>query len=402
MRAIIGARLIASKQAQAGAEPFEIRDTRLPGFILRVQPSGVRSYIAQFGRSKRKTLGKVGELTPDEARERCQRVLGNVAHDRPPMFGIEVTDAVTLGVFVEETYAPWLKANRPKSAVGTLERIERHFGDWKSKSITDIDVARIEAWKLDRFKKGMKPATVRRDLAALSGVLSRAVKLTKLTKLTANPIHEVDKPKVDRSPKVRFLDKEEEFRLREALAARDAEMIAARHSANKWRRERKQEPLPTLPHFGDHLTPAVVTSINTGMRRGELLALKWADIDFKQKHLTVEGDNAKSGDTRHIPLNSEVLDVLKRWREQRTDETRVFPIDTGFKSAWRALLERAKIRNFRWHDQRHHFASRLAQAGVPLNTIRELLGHGSMAMTLRYAHLAPDQKREAVARLVQS
>lgn len=397
MRAIIGARLIASKQAQAGLEPFEIRDTRLPGFILRVQPSGVRSYVAQFGRSKRKTLGKVGELTPDEARERCQRVLGNVAHGRPPMFGIDVADAVTLGAFIEETYSPWLRANRPKSAAGTLERIERHFADWKQRPLTDIDVTRVEAWKLERFKKGMKPATVRRDLAALSGVLSRAVKLTKLT---ANPIHEIDKPKVDRSPKVRFLDKEEELRLRKALAERDAEMIAARNSANKWRQQRKQEPLPVLPHFGDHLTPAVITSMNTGLRRGELLALLWVNVDFKQKHLTVEGGNAKSGDTRHIPLNTEVLDVLKRWREQRTDDVRVFPIDTGFKSAWGALLERANITNFRWHDQRHHFASRLVQAGVPLNTVRELLGHGSMAMTLRYAHLAPDQKREAVARLV--
>lgn len=92
----------------------------------------------------------------------------------------------------------------------------------------------------------------------------------------------------------------------------------------------------------------------------------------------------------------------KAWREQAPEGERVFTINTGFKSAWVPLLVRAKITAFRWHDQRHHFASRLVQAGVPLNTVRELLGHGSLAMTLRYAHLAPDQKREAVARLVQS
>jgi site-specific recombinase XerD len=94
--------------------------------------------------------------------------------------------------------------------------------------------------------------------------------------------------------------------------------------------------------------------------------------------------------------------VLRKWREQNPEAERVIEVTTGFKSAWAPLLVRAKITAFRWHDLRHHFASRLVQAGVPLNTVRDLLGHASMAMTLRYAHLAPDQKREAVARLVDA
>jgi hypothetical protein len=120
------------------------------------------------------------------------------------------------------------------------------------------------------------------------------------------------------------------------------------------------------------------------------------------QQLTIEGSTAKNQQTRHIPLNVDALEALKRWKEQAPDGERVFPIDTGFKTAWAALLERAKITKFRWHDLRHHFASRLVQAGVPLNTVRELLGHGRMAMTLRYAHLAPDQKREAVDKLMQA
>jgi integrase len=92
--------------------------------------------------------------------------------------------------------------------------------------------------------------------------------------------------------------------------------------------------------------------------------------------------------------------VLKDWKRDGTDGERVFPVTTSFKTAWSALLTRAEITRFRWHDLRHHFASRLVQAGVPLNTVRELLGHGSLTMTLRYAHLAPNMTRDAVSKLV--
>jgi integrase len=141
--------------------------------------------------------------------------------------------------------------------------------------------------------------------------------------------------------------------------------------------------------------------VNTGLRRGELLALRWESIDFSRQILTVEGGTAKSRQTRHVPLNDEAIRELKRWHEQANGGQRVFESRTSFKSAWASLLKRAKITKFRWHDLRHHFASRLVLGGVPLNTVRDLLGHSSVAMSLRYAHLAPDQRREAVAKLNQ-
>jgi hypothetical protein len=97
MQAFIGAKCLSSKVAQPSKKPFEIYDSRLSGFTLRVQPTGIRSYYARFGRNRRIALGKVGTLLPDEAREKCQKVLGNVAHGRHPLYGLSGPDGPTLG-----------------------------------------------------------------------------------------------------------------------------------------------------------------------------------------------------------------------------------------------------------------------------------------------------------------
>jgi integrase len=396
MRTFIGAKLLSSKAAQPTKKPFEIYDSRLAGLTLRVQPTGVRSYYARFGRSRRIALGKVGTLPPDEAREKCQKVLCNVAHGRHPLHGLCGTDGPTLSQFIDDIYVPWVKANRPRTAANTLEKLNRIFGSWFAEPLSAITIERIESWKIRRLNAGRSATTVLCDMFTLSSVLSRAVRLGKLTE---NPIRRVEKPRIDRRPKVRFLDAQEESRLREAMQMRDAEMRGARESANVWRQERKQELLPSLPHFGDHLTPAVLLSMNTGLRRGEILALRWESIDFDRQILTVEGGTVKNRQTRHVPINDAATTVLRCWHEQAHGGKHVFEPRTGFKTAWAPLLKRATITKFRWHDLRHHFASRLVQAGVPLNTVRDLLGHSSVAMSLRYAHLAPDQRREAVAKL---
>jgi len=137
------------------------------------------------------------------------------------------------------------------------------------------------------------------------------------------------------------------------------------------------------------------------MRRGEVFNLTWADIDLKNKIITVEGATSKSGQTRHIPINKELLETMTNWKQQSGSKGFVFPGKDGnrldnVKKSWDGLLTLAKIDGFRWHDLRHTFASKLVMAGVPLNTVRELLGHSDLAMTLRYAHLAPDSKAAAV------
>ena len=111
-------------------------------------------------------------------------------------------------------------------------------------------------------------------------------------------------------------------------------------------------------------------SMNTGLRRrGEVVKLRWGSVDFNRRLLTVEGRNAKNRQTRHVPLNDEAVSVLRNWREQSGTGARAFRVANGFRTAWGKVLKRARISNFRWHDLRHHFASRLVQQGVPLNTV---------------------------------
>ena len=171
------------------------------------------------------------------------------------------------------------------------------------------------------------------------------------------------------------------------------------------RRKKLYNNLDNL-YFIDHLKPMVLISINTGLRRGELFNLTWDMIDFDKRILTVYGNIAKSGKSRHVPLNNEAYEALFKWYQQANSTNNlVFPGKNGnvfsnIKKSWLNLLKLAGIEKFRWHDMRHHFASKLVMAGVDLNTVRELLGHSEISMTLRYAHLAPEHKAEAVAKLI--
>lgn len=397
MKRLITDTLLRQSTARPKDKPFEIADEKLGGFLLRVQPSGVRTYYQRTGRSSRERIGRDSEISADAARAVAKRIVGNVAAGLPPLNGIR-SQGVTLRAYLDGDYKRYAAANLrdPEKA---LRRLNTAFEKFLDVPLSAIDSSAIARHQDRRKAEGVSDGTLLRDVAALSAAMSRAVKPYKI--IESNPIRDVPKPKVDRRPNVRYLSADEEARLRQALAARDANAIAARKSANAWRKARRKPTLPALPRYADHLTPAVLLTMNTGLRRGELLALTWDAIDLQGAVLTIEGATAKAGQTRHVPLNTEAVQALTQWRAQ-SDGRRVFAIETGFKTSWNTLLKSAAIADFRWHDLRHHFASRLVQAGVPLNTVRELLGHADIAMTLRYSHLAPDQKAEAVAKLVQA
>lgn len=141
----------------------------------------------------------------------------------------------------------------------------------------------------------------------------------------------------------------------------------------------------------------VLFAIHTGLRQGEQFTLLWRDVDLRKKVVTVV--HSKASRTRHIPLNAIAMEALRAL--PRTYD-RVFPYHAlGWIDVyWRPALRAAGIKHLRWHDLRHTFGSRLAMAGVPLPQIKELMGHASIGMTMRYAHLAPSFARAGVDALV--
>lgn len=150
----------------------------------------------------------------------------------------------------------------------------------------------------------------------------------------------------------------------------------------------------------DHFRPVVVVALNTGMRRGEILGLKWADVDFRQGSIYVE--KAKNGHSRHVPMSDTVRSELARLRETRATEW-VFTTAIGRKrrlkdirSVWENTLKRAGITDFRFHDIRHTAASHLVMNGVDLKTVQEILGHRTFRMTERYAHLSSQHKARSI------
>ena len=145
----------------------------------------------------------------------------------------------------------------------------------------------------------------------------------------------------------------------------------------------------------------VGVALSTGMRRGEILGLKWRDFDFKRRIITLL--DTKNGQKREVPMSETVNNAILQIHEH-PDSPYVFCNQQGklradIRQSFSTALKKSDITNLHFHDLRHTFASQLVMSGVDLNTVRELLGHKTITMTLRYSHLSPNHKKEAVETL---
>ncbi len=147
---------------------------------------------------------------------------------------------------------------------------------------------------------------------------------------------------------------------------------------------------PLLGNCSDSLRDVVEVALNTGMRQGEIFGLTWDRANFEQGILTLL--DTKNNPRRDVPMNKTVRSTLEGMEEKGG---LVFD-RTNLRKSFEAAVKKSGIENFRSHDLRHTFASNLAMAGEDMNPIRELLGHKSSAMTIRYSHLSPKFKTRAV------
>jgi integrase len=406
------------KEVNPKDRDFSITDAQLPGFELRIRPSGVKAftfrYRIQGGPQQRLKLGNHPALSADEARKRALIAAASIAN------GIDVVArqrvdranaarlrASTLRIFLEQQYEPWAITHL-RTAAFQLKRIKSDFKEWLDIPMVEMDLALIERWRGVRVRKGNKPVTINRNLQRLQALLAKAVEWKAIDR---HPFVGLKPLKHDRSGRVRYLDEDEEQQLREALLKREDKLRKDRERFNAWRVARHKSPLPLRNYeYVDHLRPVVLLALNTGLRRGELLNLMWKDVNLKTRWLTVAGLTSKNNQTRRVPLNAEAVTLLEGWNRQSKGSltgSYVFANRRGKRmttitTAWRSLRKLAKLRNFNFHDLRHHFASRLVQSGVDLNSVRELLGHSDIQMVLRYAHLAPGGLANAVEKIARN
>ncbi|KTD60985.1 site-specific integrase [Legionella spiritensis] len=401
MQAKISNSLLKTLQPQE--KVYDVRDTHLKGFLIRVHPSGSMSYICQYKRGRRINLGKVGVITAAQAREKALEVLSNVNKGIEPTASKGINKPKTLKEFIETEYKPWALSHQ-KRGQETVTRLTRCFEKLLHKPLIEISTSTIEQWRTKRLNEGTSNATVNRDVTILKAAIRKAHEWGVIDHYSLQNLKPL---KLDHSAKVRYLSLEEESRLRQALLDREEQLKKERCSANEWRKKRGYPFLPEYndEEFSDHLTPMVLLSINTGLRRGELFHLTWDMVNLSEGSLILSGEITKNKNSRFIPLNDEAYKILDHLHKKaETKEGLVFPSKNNqpfyhVKRSWGSLLKKANITQFRWHDLRHHFASKLVMAGVDLNTVRELLGHSDIAMTLRYAHLAPEHKVNAVRKI---
>jgi integrase len=305
------------------------------------------------GRRHRKRIG----LSKSVAEAALNKILVEIAENK--YLDIKKEPRVKFADFAKEYLETHSKG---KKSCYTDEKIigllNRYFGNKYLYEIKLMDVLRFKNERAEQVKHG----TVNRSLIVLRSMFNRAIEWGKATE---NPCKGVKNFK-ENNQRDRYLTEEEEAKL--------------------------------IPNCNEYLKAIIIVALHTGMRKGEILRLKWKDIDIEHRFISLY--ETKNGEGRKVTMNQTMLNTINGIPKHANSEY-VFCNKLGkpygdIKKSFLSAVQKASIINLHFHDLRHTFASRLVMAGVDLNTVRELLGHKSLEMTLRYSHLSPNHRMQAV------
>jgi len=265
-----------------------------------------------------------------------------------------------------DRYMEYAKTNK-RSWLRDEQMLENLYDFFKKeRQLTDITPVAIEGYKVHR-RAEVSGSTVNRELALLKRMFNLAINWDLF--LDANPVR-----------KVKFF---REFNTGLRVVS-------------------PEEEKSLLENASPYLQDLIRFALNTGLRTGEIFALRWSNVDLQKGILVIFAQ--KTQRLREVPINSETRKVLESWHLAKKNVSVFYNPETGkpfvdLKAGFALACKKAGISGVTWHTLRHTFASRLVANGVDIVTVKELLGHSSITVTMRYAHTNFDSKRAAVEKL---
>lgn len=286
-----------------------------------------------------------------------------------PLKGNKLTYGELLDRYLKEHSAVHKKPNSYEADMHHAKRLRGCFG---SLLIKDVTADRVSVYVEQRLRVGRKPATVNREMA----LLKHSFTLAKQWGL------------IRHSP------------------VADVKRLKERNQRRRWLTHQQFEAL--LAEMPECQRPIIITAVNTGMRLREILSLRWGQVNFRAPVILLT--DTKNGAPRDVPLNSTMVDLLRNLSRDRmrhgSASAYVFVNSLSgepwksIRNTFEAAVKRAGIEDFRFHDLRHTAASWLREAGADLLVLKEFLGHKTLDMVQRYAHVSSGDVLKATEALV--
>jgi len=364
---------------------YYIWDSEVKGFGCRIWPSGKKTYMFVYRSplNQKKIFFKIGvhgNITVDEARTEAKKLSGAIAAGHDPKEQkqekiAEQKQELLFGDFFEVFKEKYMSIKYKDGGYRNMSLANVHilpkFTKRKLGEITSRDI------KLFLESLAYIPPTANRCFALLSMMFRKAEDWEYLPP-KSNPCTGVEKYKGNK--KQRFLSRLELLKLEESLAQQERKQSMSYYTVN-----------------------AIRLSLYLGCRKSNILKLKWENVHLKEHYVFLPDTKVGEG---ACPLNQKAIDLLFSLKRQEGNPY-VFPGQipenplTSVQTAWKTILKRANIKDFRFHDLRHSFASLSLSQGVDLYTVSKLLGHKNISTTTRYAHLELEKLKEATNKMAE-